>query len=216
MKSIIGAFGITLLVINNGCVNTSNFYSGRTLEENKYSLAIAADDLILTSKDNSITVSKSQPFTPSVAFAYGLPYRFESSIRYIPTRFIDFNLRDQINPRSFDFFDCSLNLDYATLVNNYSYLKYGATVSKSIHDFEPYVNYSEYKFINANSADVSDRFIVGIGQEIVNRNRSLGFGIGIPLRKAKIYPEINYQDIGNGFNKAIVHFGIGFRVYGNQ
>ena len=39
-----------------GCVASSNFYSGRTLEEGKYSAGFAADDIALSSTDPDLSV----------------------------------------------------------------------------------------------------------------------------------------------------------------
>ena len=202
-------------VIFSGCVVTSNYYTGQTMEEKKLAFAIAADDIIIKSEDKSVEVKKSKLFTPSIIVSYGLPFRFETSLRYIPTKFFDGALRYQVNPRSFDILDCSLNMHYGILLNSYSYLKYGITVSKNINGFEPYVNYFAYKFIGANGIDVSDGYMSGVTEKFINDNQSIGFGIGIPLRKAKIYPEISYQYYANGFGNGLIHFGIGFRVFGN-
>jgi hypothetical protein len=198
-----------------GCVTSSNFYTGRTLEEKKFSIGIGADDIILKSSEESISISKKKPMTPSISLAYGLPWRLEVSLRYFPTHFIESTLRGQINPQSFDIFDCSLNLSYAALIGGYSYLKYGISVSKNIQEFEPYIHYANYHYMGAAKGDFSDSFLSNVTDDFINHNHSIGFGIALPLRKAKLYPEVNYQYFGNTLRGGLWHFGIGIRIYTN-
>ena len=206
---------VSCVLVLTGCVASSNFYSGRTLEENKLSIGFGADDILLKSSDNTLTVSKGPPFAPSIIAAYGLPLRLEVGLRYYPINFVEVALRHQVNPRSFDFVDLSLNLQYALQFGNYSYLKYGVTLSKNIHEFEPYVHYSAYQYIGATTAIFDDTFITGPVETYVNSNRSVGFGIALPVQKAKFYQEVNYQYFGGDISQGIWHFGIGFRVFTN-
>jgi len=201
------------LLILCGCVSSSNYYSGRTLEENKYSVGFGADDILLKSSDKSLSVSKNAPFAPSLAGAYGLPWRFEIGMRYYPANVFEASLREQVNPRTFDVVDLSLNLHYSIIFGSYSYLRYGATLSKNIHEFEPYVHYSAYQFVGATSAIFDNTFISGSEAVFVNSNRSVGFGIALPLKTAKLFPEVNYQYFGGDLTHGLWHFGIGVRVY---
>lgn len=203
---------ILLMFALCGCVASSNFYTGRTLEEKKFSLGFGADDIVTKSTDNSIVVSKDKPLIPSISVAYGLPLRLEASLRYYPTSFFEGTLREQVNPRSFDIFDCSLNFSYASLIGGYSYLKYGISVSKNIQEFEPYVHYSSYYYMGAAKGDFSDNFLSSVTDDFINHNHSIGFGIALPLRHAKIYPEANYQYFENTLRGGLWHFGIGFRA----
>ncbi len=199
-----------------GCVASSNFYSGRTLEEGKYSIGVGADDIAMKSSDNSLSVSKNSPFVPSVGGAYGLPWRFEIGMRYYLVNLLGLSLRHQVNPRSFDLVDLSLNLQYDLRFGQYSDLRYGATLSKNIHEFEPYVHYTAYHFIGSTTDVLQDSFISGVAETFVNQNRLIGLGVALPLqKKAKIYPEVNYQYFGGDLSHGLWHFGIGFRFFPN-
>jgi len=199
----------------SGCVVSSNYYSGRTLEENKFSFGFGADDIVIKSATPSIEISKDKPFSPSMAISYGLPLRLEAGARFFPPKFLELSLRHQVNPRDFDIIDGSVNVTYARLFGGYSYIKYGATVSKNINELEPYVHYSFYKFIGADKGDFSDSFTTGYTDDVINRNRVIGFGIALPLHKAKLYPEVDYQYFGSSLKNGLWHVGIGFRVYVN-
>ncbi|HOV99158.1 MAG TPA: hypothetical protein PK595_06265 [Bacteroidota bacterium] len=207
---------LLLIVTFCGCVATSNYYSGRTLEKNKLLVGVGADEIAIISTNKDITVSRDSPFMPSIMFAYGLPLRLEAGLRYSPTHFLEGTLREQLNPRSFDIFDCSLNLSYAALIGGYSYLKYGATVSKNLKGFEPYVHYASYHFMGATKDDFVDSFISSMTDEFFNNNHSIGCGIIIPLiQGARICPEANYQYYGNRLSDGLWHFGIAIRIQTN-
>ncbi len=204
---------LPLVALLNGCVASSNFYSGRTLEEGKVAIAVGADDIILKSSDPAVTVEKGKGFAPSFGAAVGLPWRFELGARYFPTNFLELSLRDQINPRDFDIINASVNLHYGLLFGYYSYFKYGVTISKNIAEFEPYVHYAAYRFLGSTTSIFDDSFLSGVEEEFINNNRVIGFGIGLPIRSAKFFPEANYQYFGNDLSHGIWHFGIGLRVY---
>ena len=75
-----------------GCVASSCFYNSRTLEQNKFAFAFGADDIALKSSNTSsasIGISKDVPFAPSIGFAYGLPLRLETDLRWYPVRFLE-------------------------------------------------------------------------------------------------------------------------------
>ena len=122
----------TLTLTLCGCVASSNFYSGRTLEEGKVAVAIGADDIAMGSRDESVSVSKSNPLSPSIGAAVGLPLRLELGLRYFPTQFIEVTMRDQLNPRTFTIADFSLDLHYAILMGGYSYFRYGVTLQMHV------------------------------------------------------------------------------------
>lgn len=176
---------------------------------------MSADEIIVRSVDKNIEIKKSKPLLPAIMMSYGLPLRLETSLRFMPKRFFDGILRFQVNPPSFDLIDCSINTHYGYIIDSYSYLKYGITISKNIHEYEPYLNYSLYKFVNTQGHDLTGGILTGATQNFIDDNRSLGFGIGIPLRKAKLFPELNYQHYGKEYGNGIIHFGVGFRLYLN-
>jgi len=107
------------------------------------------------------------------------------------------------------------HFSYAALIGGYSYLKYGISISKNIHEFEPYAHYSFYHYMGAAKGDFSDNFLSSVTDDFVNHNHSIGFGIALPLRQAKLYPEANYQYFGNTLRGGLWHFGIGMRIYTN-
>jgi hypothetical protein len=203
---------VYIMLALNGCVASSNFYTARTLQESKFSLGFGVDDIVTKSTDNSITVSKNVIVVPSISMAYGLPWRLEAGLRYYPTRFFEGMMRWQVNPRSFDILDCSLNFSYASLIDGYSYLKYGISISKNIQEFEPYVHYSSYRYMGATKEAFSDNFTSSVTDDFINNNHSIGFGIALPIRHAKLYPEANYQYFGKSLNGGLWHFGIGIRI----
>ena len=214
MKSNLCQIALALLCfIFGGCVSSSNFYSGRTLEDGKYSVGFAADDIALKSSDNSVMVSKNKPFAPSFGGAVGLPWRLEFGMRYFPVNFIELTLREQINPRSFDILDLSANFHYAMDLGVYSYFKYGATLSKDIFGFEPYIHYAAYRFAGSVGSVFDNSFLSGATSVFISSNRVAGFGIALPLKQGKLYPELNYQYFNGDLSHGLWHFGIGIRVY---
>ena len=197
------------------CVATSHFYSAKTLESTKFAFAVGADDIAVRSTDQSVQISKKAPFTPSIAIAYGLPYRIETDLRWFPTRFLEGSVRCQVNPPTFDILDGSVNVSYAIVFGGYSYLKYGITISKNISEFEPFVHFAFYNFLGAGKGDFADSYISGAIDDFISNNRSIGFGVAIPSRKAKLFPEVDYQFFRNEIGSGLWHFGVGMRVYPN-
>ncbi|MFZ1082000.1 MAG: hypothetical protein WAO19_08745 [Candidatus Kryptoniota bacterium] len=203
---------IAMLVIAlSGCMATSSFYTGRTLDQGKFSPGIGADDILIKSTDNSVSYSTSVAFVPSFLFAYGLPLRLEADARFVIPRLLEVSLRDQINPRSFELFDFAPDITIGDLFGGYTYLRYGASLSKNIGGFEPFVHYSFYHFMEATSSDISNSFVSATVSEITNNDRAIGAGIGIPLGALKLYPEFDYQYFGNDLKWGIWSFGIGIR-----
>ncbi|HVO75533.1 MAG TPA: hypothetical protein VMT35_16000 [Ignavibacteriaceae bacterium] len=215
INKILNVF-VLLMVLNiYSCAPSSNFYSGRTLEENKLAITAGADDIILKSNENSLTISKDSPFAPSVGAAYGLPLRLEAGLRWYMPRVLEVSLREQVNPRDFEIFDGSFNFTFGHVFEGYSYLRYGISLSKNINEFEPSLHYSFYSFVGATESDFADSFISGATKEFINKNRVIGFGLGIPVRGIKFFPEVDYQYYNNNFSSGLWHFGIGVRIYTN-
>lgn len=197
-----------------GCVSSSNFHSAKTLDEKQFAVTVGLEDIIIKSEDKTLTISKDAPFSPSFGFAYGLPLKFEPAVRYIPTRMVELSLRKQLTADS-SALDCSANFTYGHLFGGYSYLKYGATISKDIYGFEPYLHYTFYSFTGATDDDFSDSFLSGAVAGFIDNCRVIGFGLGVPWKKMKMFPEADYQYNKESFSDGIWHFGIGFRLYTN-
>jgi hypothetical protein len=208
--------GLLVILANSGCVVTSHYHTARTLEKNTFALGINADDIAISSEDKSVSIKKKWAFSPSVVAAWGLPYRLEIGAHCAPPDFIEGSMRFQVNPRSFELFDCSLNLNYAQFFDYYAYLKYGFSLSKSLTGIEPYIHFDLYHFLDANSDDFSLGFFSEVTEASFNRHRSVGFGIAVSFQELKLLPEINYQYFVNEFNNGIWHFGIGIRIVGHR
>ncbi|HUI28940.1 MAG TPA: hypothetical protein VLX91_01895 [Candidatus Acidoferrales bacterium] len=205
-------FILTILAIGSlGCITSSSFYTGRTLEPGKFSLGFGADDIIIKSTDNSVTYSQSLAFVPSFLLSLGLPLRFEADGRFVIPRLLEVSLRDQINPGTFEMFDFAPDMTFGDLFGGYTYLRYGGTLSKNISGFEPYVHYSIYHFLKTTSSDFSNSFFSASLTEITNNNRVVGAGVGVPLWGLKFYPKFDYQYFGNNLIWGIYSFGIGIR-----
>jgi hypothetical protein len=213
-KTIIFSLLIVSTISTCGCVASSHFHTGRTLEKNKFTMLFGADDIYIQSDDESLTITKAQLFVPSIGAAYGLPLRFETSVRWYVPRKLHYSVRHQINPRSFEIFDGSINLSYAHISDGYSYLRYGISASKDISGVEPYIHYSLYRIVDT-SEDMSIGFISNLTEEMIDNSRTLGFGVAIPVRHTTLFPEFNYQYFGNEIPKGAWRFGIGFRVHLN-
>lgn len=208
--------------ILSGCVSSSNFYSARTLEQNKLALTFGADDIVMKPAGNlasTVSISKDLPFAPSIGLYYGLPLRLETGIRWYPIRFLEASLREQLNPRSFNTFDASIDLSYAGMIGAYSYLRYGVTVSKDINNIEPFIHYSFYqatgRMTSVSSNTNLDGFITDLSSSLINSSRVIGFGVGLPLKKIKFFPEADYQYYNGDLSQGIWHLGVGIRIYTN-
>lgn len=194
-----------------GCMAGSTFYTGRTLRPWQFTPGFGAQDILVKSTDNSITYSTSVGFVPSFMFQLGLPLRLEADANYILPRLLEVSLRDQVNPRSFQLFDFAPDVSFGDMFGAYTYMKYGATLSKNIGGFEPYIHYSIYDFLANTSGDLSNSLFTGSMAEIINNDRIIGLGVGIPLGQLKIFPEFNYQYFGNNLKWGVYSFGIGIR-----
>ncbi len=65
--------------------------------------------------------------------------------------------------------------------------------------------------MGATSGDFSNSFFSGAMSEIVDNDRVIGIGVGIPIPGLKLYPEFDYQYFGSGIKNGIWSFGIGIR-----
>jgi len=140
MKSL-----LLIFLIISSCI-TTNYYTARTLEKGKTVLTGGVDNLIWIEEDEGI-VDKNLSFSLSLGVATGLPWRFETGIRgYFPYIY-EANLRHQLNPREFEWFDISANghigVSFSEEFEEVSdpYFKYGLTISKEILNIQPYVSY---------------------------------------------------------------------------
>ncbi len=208
--AIIQSLVVMLAFTLSGCIVASNFYTARTLRPGKIDLGFGADDISLKSTDKSLVIDK-PPFIPSVALAYGLPLRLAIGARYWPG-ILEGTLRDQINPMAFTLFDFGVNFSYAEYFGHYSYIRYGASLSKDISGFEPFVNYTFYHFGANAGTSLSDGIFNGQFTDFIDNNHVLGFGIAIPVQTAKLYPELDYQSFGSGGGIGLWSFGIGLRA----
>ncbi len=77
-------------IIFNGCVASSSFYSGKTLEPKKVAVTFSADDIALKSNDGSVDISKNLPFAPSVGIGIGLPLQLETAFVGIPQDLLNY------------------------------------------------------------------------------------------------------------------------------
>ena len=186
---------LSMIVFLSGCMSVSNYYTGKVLPENDYSLSIIANKS--TIDDEDIIVS------PAVDFAYGLPYDFEMGFKYTPISLFETYLRYQITPKEFRVFDCSANLHYGQNLIVPGYIKYGITLSKEMEIVEPYVHYSFYRNLSKPNEEN-----IKLTSDV---NNSVGFGISIQVKKIKIMPEINWQYSTKDIKQNITHFGVAIK-----
>lgn len=190
-----------------GCIATTSYFTGKTLEKGKIALSPGLDNLVIKSTDKNIEIEK-PVFTPSFGAAIGLPARFECGIRWFYVQTFEGILRWEATPNSFNnILDLSLNFIYGYYIEEYSYLKYGLTVSKDIYGFEPFIHYYQYHFLES-----KDRIYKELFSEVIDINRNIGFGIAVPFSHAKLYPEMNYQFFNNDFSNGLYYFNLGIRA----
>ncbi len=198
----------SLALILSNCI-TTNYYTARTLEQGKTVMTPGVDNLIWIEEDEGI-VKKDVAFTPSLGIATGLPWRFETGIRFYFPYVLEANLRQQLNPRTFKWFDLSANFHMGVcFVDDFEdisepYYKYGFTISKEILTLQPYLGYylNNSFLMNGDSDDLSDYTVIC-------------FGLAIPFKGNLIFPEWNYyrnEDGDGGF----FSFGLGIRASLNE
>lgn len=181
---------------------TTNYYTGKTLESGQSTLTPAIDNLLIV-KDSKVQ-KKDIVFTPSFGYAKGFPARFEAGVRYYIPYLLEFNIRKQLNPLDFKWFDISANFHTGFLFSGVDeisapYFKYGATISKEINRVQPYCSY----FYTTNFPYEEDEKPTGFN--------SISFGLAFPWKSALVFPEINYFSSINGDHNYFT-FGIGLRT----
>lgn len=225
-SAILCVASAVLIMVLSGCVASSSYYTGRTLEPGQEVARVGADYILNTASDGNrvqVGATKDFPisFVPSIGLAFGLPLRLETSLRWYPVKFLEGSLRWQVNPRSFDPFDASLNFSYAGLIGEYSYARYGVTVSKNMNAVEPYINFSLYHLMGRINSDLNITYkgstIIDFANGItegMNTSRSVAFGVAVPIVKTKLFPEINYFYNKYSFPQGLWSFGIGLQING--
>ena len=211
LRSSFASFSIFIILIHlvTGCV-TTNYYTARTLDQGQTVITPGLDNLIIATKDEGL-LKKNVSFTPSFGLATGLGYRLETGFRYFFPYLLEANLRYQINPASFHWFDVSANLHsgvvFADKFRDISkpYWKYGFTFSKQIKKIEPYFSFYFVK----------NFMVVKEDDEPVDY-QTFTFGVAMPVFNGdQILPEINF--LKNEFGgKNYFTFGIGFRALLNK
>ncbi len=198
-------FAFLLMISLLGCLATTNYYTGRTLEKGKMMISFGMDNIIIQSTDDGLTFNKDMPVSPSIGLALGLPYRLEAGVRWYYLKTFEGSFRWQINSRKFRYFDVSTNLHYGSFHLEAEYFKYGLTVSKQLGRFEPFISHYWYASGEMNTisdADVSD---------IWKTNRVVSTGLAIGIKEGYIIPEINYQYMSGHFSDALVFYSLGFK-----
>ena len=163
----------TLAIIS--CIST-NYYTARTLDKGKTVLTPGLDNLLAGS---SADPKKEIVFTPGIGIARGLGYQLEAGVRYSFPFLLEGNVRYQVNPKSFKWFDLSANLNSGVFFrDNFRqlsnpFLKYGLILSKRIRSAEPFFS---FYFINHFLPFDADN------KEFVNY-KNVTLGIALPVFK---------------------------------
>jgi hypothetical protein len=187
----------------SGCI-TTNYYTGRTLEEGETIVTPGVDNLLLITSEEGV-VEKDFSFSLSLGAATGLPWRFETGIRAYFPYIWEANIRHQLNPRSFDWFDLSANFHMGVMFSRKfdevepPYYKYGLTISKEIFSLQPFVGYywnNHFEFE---------------GESEFNNFQIVCFGLAIPFKDDLIIPECNYYRSPEG-EFSVYSIGIGIRA----
>ncbi len=194
------------LLFFSSCIST-NYYTARTLDKGETVITPGLDNLFFVSNEED-GPKKSLGFSPSLGIASGLPARFEAGARIFFPYTLEGMLRYQVNPKTFTWFDLSLNLHSGVIFterfNNVSkpYFKYGVMISKTFGSFEPYFGYyyNNNYFIGEDDTDMANFTI-------------LSFGMSLPIFDSdRIYPEVNYLT-NNSSGDSFLVFGLGLRVH---
>ena len=139
---------------------------------------------------------------PSFGMAFGLPYRFETGIRWYPFYTLEGSLRWQINPRLFKLFDSSINFHYGnTKLKYFPYSKIGITIGKYLKGFQPFLSFYKYYY---------DEYYYGKDDKFASTD-VITFGVGIPYKNDIIIPEINYH-LSSDIAKGTMFLSIGIRA----
>lgn len=180
---------------------TTNYYTAQVLEEDQSTITAGFDNLLWINSDE-----KDVPFSPSFGYSRGFPRQVEAGIRYYLPCLLEANIRRQLNPETFHYFDASLNGHIGSVITFTSwkylfipYFKIGATVSKEFGKVQPFFSC----YFNTN-------YTLEYEYEETLTCPSISFGIAIEHKKALFIPEFNYFK-DSEMEKPIIMFGVGIR-----
>lgn len=198
-------FTITIIISLMGCFATTNYYTGRTLNNNKMVLTAGLDNMLINFEGDILQKDEFIIF-PSIGLSRGFPKRFEAGFKWYFLKTFEGTLRWEMTPESFETFDLSTNLHYGTWNLYTNYFKYGLTLSRQFNKIEPYISY--YQYADGNIKNQSyDNF-----NDLYYQNRVISTGFSHYVKGwGYIVPEVNFQFFGNEYNKPIIYWGIGFR-----
>ncbi len=205
-----GLFGMLVLLQFTGCVATSNYYTGKTLEKGETAVTGGFDNIVIQDAETHKIEKKDMLFTPTFGVAWGLPLRLELGLRWYLLKTFEGDLRWQLNPRTFQPFDLSFNFHYGIWEFETTYLKYGATLSKRVWKFEPSLSYFEYEYTG--TIDFHGELSGLLPSDFHAKSNVLTIGLGYHLPNAILIPEANYQFAPNIHNKGVIYYGIGIRI----
>ena len=185
-----------------GCFATTNCYTARTLAPGKVALTPGLDYLALMDNEGKVHLNTRSFALPSLGVAAGLPFRFETAIRWYLIKTFEGALRWQVNPRTFKWFDVSANFHVGTFhLGLLNYLKIGFTIDKQLGPIIPYLSYYRYRY----------NLSINQKEDLFDSNRVLVFGVGIPFKSDMIIPEVNYF-LPAGYREKYMYFSIGVRI----
>jgi hypothetical protein len=191
---------MSLLMLS--CIATTNYYTARTLNRGEKVFTPGWDNLLLVSCADKEEGQRWHFFlTPSLGLAVGVGYRLETGLRWYFPYVFDAAFRMQLTPRSFRAFDASVNGHVVGPFLMPPVFKYGATVSREIRGWQPFLSY--YQYYPMRDRDEWDDF---------KTLPVLCFGMAIPFEQQLIVPEINYQFEANEFSRGYFLCSLGFRI----
>lgn len=201
---------LLFILVINSCL-TTNYYTARTLDKGETVLTPGLDNLLIDSSEEAQRVIA---FSPGLGIVYGPGYRLETGVRLSFPFLLEGNVRYQINPKTFSWFDLSANLHSGFIINNNlhtknaPFWKYGFTISKQIRTIEPYFSFYLIKHYQPYDKDILD-------EEYFNF-KNFTFGTALPIFKYdQLFPEINYL-INENTGEIIYTFSIGLRAHLNR
>ena len=206
----LGILGFAVIALS-GCVFTPHYATGRTLLPMKTELIIGVDNLAIASSDSG-EIGVMPAVLPQVGLNLGLPGRFEVGANGYMSGIFEGKLRWQVNPRSYEKFDFSLDGTYGLIGDGFTYIKYGSTISKTFDDITPYFYYERIDnlsgFNEDDDQDIFDDIIEGVVEELSDASSNVGVGIEIATKgKTAIIPEIQYQFYQDSLDLGFFTFG---------
>jgi hypothetical protein len=197
-------FAITIIISLMGCFATTNYYTGRTLDNNKMVLTAGFDNMFINFEGDIFQKDEFNIY-PSIGLSRGFPKRFEGGFRWYFLTTFEGTVRWEMTPESFKTFDLSTNLHYGTWNLLSNYFKYGLTMSRQFYRIEPYISYYQYADGNINISYKNSN-------DLYYQNRVISAGISHYVKGwGYVVPEVNFQFLGNEFDKLIIYWSIGFR-----